>query len=102
MSKYRAGYDDGSGPDHVIEIGGSAVAVTNWGCDCCKAPTDEDEVAMAVRIAACLSACDGLHPGAIPALVEAVATYIDADPQVRGEAYRDLVAALAAVKGTQQ
>ena len=47
--------------------------------------------------AACIAACKGLHPAAIPALVKAVATYLDADPQVRFAAYQDLMAAFAAL-----
>ena len=49
------------------------------------------------RIVACIAACKGLHPAAIPALVKAVATYLDADPQVRFAAYQDLMAAFAAL-----
>lgn len=59
MSRFRAGFDDGSGLEMVIDTtqpeGGKIIAVTNHGCGCCKPDTTLEHAAQAVVIATALN-----------------------------------------------
>lgn len=52
--RYRAGYSDGSGLEYIT-LNDKAVAVTAWGCSCCKPEPKEEHFAKAIAIAEALN-----------------------------------------------
>ncbi len=56
---WRQGYDDGSGQEYIVterlnkaKLPVKTVAVTKWGCSCCKCDAEEVDIANARLIAA--------------------------------------------------
>ena len=37
------GFDDGSGPEYILDSSGEAIAKTNWGCSCCESPLSDEK-----------------------------------------------------------
>jgi hypothetical protein len=56
--RYKLGYDDGSGKEDRIydTVEQRVVAVTNWGCSCCRPSPSSAVTEMAQRIADAMSA----------------------------------------------
>jgi hypothetical protein len=67
---WGVGYYDGSGTPEFIVADNEPVAVTAWGCDCCKDTPSEQDAANALRIVACVNAMQGIADPA--AFVKAV------------------------------
>jgi hypothetical protein len=67
----RVGWEDGSGMETIRDAAGTSLAVTNWGCSCCKDPHEPEHQARAEAIALAVNA----HAGLVEALREMVARF---------------------------